>query len=138
MLDIEKRLVESKIIIADDKYISDCYILVNKEFLKSKALLNCKTQDENIMSHIPYERGEYIDLQSIGTKCELCAHGKIGIIISDTELIDYDYVKLFVNSFSYFIEFTSQEFRGGLLIKAFDENEKFVGCFASIQRRGNR
>ena len=88
MLDIEKRLVESKIIIADDNYISDGYILVNKEFLKSKALLNCKTQNENIMSHMPYEKGEYIDLTSVGTKCELCAHEKIERVINERDSVD--------------------------------------------------
>lgn len=141
MLDIEKRLVESDFIIADENYISDGYILVNKEFLRSKALLNCKTKDENIMSYIPFEMGEYIDLTSVGTQCELSSSERIGIVVDERNVVDYNFVKLFLKSFPYsFIEFTSQEYMGGKLIKAFAEDKKFVGCFCSMlknDKRGN-
>ena len=141
MLEIEKRLIESDFIIADDNYISDGFVLVNKEFLKSNVILNCKTKDENIMSHIPYEMGEYIDLTSCGTQCELQSNERIGIIVNENNSVDYNLVRLFLKSFPYsFIEFTKQDYMGGLLIKAFDEEDKFVGCFCSMlkqEKRGN-
>jgi hypothetical protein len=139
MLEIEKRLVESDFIIADENYISDGWVLVNKEFLRSKVLLNCKTKDENIMSHIPYEMGEYINLTGCGTKCELCSSERIGIIADENNSVDYNHVKLFLKSFPFsFIEFTKQDYMGGLLIKAFDEEEKFVGCFCSMLKNDKR
>ncbi len=135
MLEIEKRIIESDFIKADDDYISDGYILVNKRFLRNKILRDFKTDNENIMSKIPFEMGEYIDLTSLGTKCQLLTDERIGITIDEKNDVDYNFVRLFLKSFPYrFIEFTIQPFDNGYLIKAFDENDVFVGCFGSILR----
>ena len=54
---IEKHLIESDILRADDTYISDGYILVAKEFLYNEVLKAYKTDDCNLMERIPYENG---------------------------------------------------------------------------------
>ena len=141
MNEIEERLLNSDFIKADDNYISDGIILVNKKFISNKFLKEYKTDNKNIMKDIPYEKGEEICFNK-GSYCKLSGNYKISIVIDEYNSADYDIVKLFYESYKWeFIFFTVQdlikETEKYKLIKVFSCDEEFIGCFPSMYEGKN-
>lgn len=146
--ELEKYLIESDTVFADDNYVTDGFILLSKEFIQNKVLKNFKTLQEDFMQYIPYYRGEDFELSN---KCELLKGRQIGICLDDKDnFVNYEYVKMFIDHINntghyyYDIQFTKQRCADGVgyLIKVFinnnDEEETFVGAIMSIARIGEQ
>ena len=94
---IEKHLIESDILRADDTYISDGCILVAKEFLDNKVLKAYKTDDCNLMELIPYESGRDWELPEYA---RLAPHKQLWFEINADDRVNYKYIELFMDSVS--------------------------------------
>lgn len=138
---LEKYLIESDNVVADDNYITDGYILLSKEFTENKVLKNFKTLQEDFMKYVPYYRGEDFELSK---KCELLSSIQIGICLDDkNSFVDYKYVDMFTRHLNYTgryyrfdKHFTKQPYNGGHLIKIFTNmngKEIFAGAIMSIE-----
>ena len=94
--DLEKEMITSDILLADETYISNGIFLLAKKYLNT-GLLKQHIYDasklKKAIKQIPYEKGEEIDLTSAGTLCEMLPNGVLGIITDDTHCVDYNFIK---------------------------------------------
>lgn len=135
LLKIEKHLIESCILRADDTYISDGYILIAKDFLNNKVLKAYKTDDCNLMESIPYERGADWELPEYA---RLFPDKKLAFEINADFMVNYKYIDLFCCSVSYvdIVTFSIVKipFNGiseeAPILKVWN-NEKFMGLIMS-------
>lgn len=140
MRDLEEHLLYSDFIKADDKYISDGYFAISKEYVKSKALQICKNS-ENIFAEmertVPFEQGKEFFCFELGTECKLLAHEKIGIIYNENYKFDYEYVRM-INKAIPFWEITKTcviESDNKEPVLKFFVGDKFVACLMSMKNK---
>lgn len=122
--------INPKQIHADKIYISDGNVLVKKELLHNELLKNYVTQpDTNLMNYIPYDRGEDYELPN---NVFLYPKHKLYFEVDKVNLVDYDYIKLFMESYED-VNFTKIDFEiNGFKSKAIKvwRGDKFCGCIA--------
>lgn len=114
---------------ADDNYISDGCILVVKDKLKLDLLKKYKNYPNNIMSKIPYERGEVYELPDT---VSLYLHEKLYFGIDDKFTVDYEFIKQFAKSYTD-ISFTIVWCTDYPIIKVW-QGDKFIGCIATAHK----
>lgn len=136
---LEQRLFEAEKLTADDKYISDGYILVSKEFLKSDVLKQYKNEEKEMsemMSNIPYEIGEFWDLPD---NVELRSNHNFAFMYDETYGFDYNFIAMFEEAFffsclEYYISKVCLYGEECLILKIFDEKGNFYGLIPAIKR----
>ena len=91
LTNLEKYLIESNNVTADDEYISDGIIVVKKNYLKNKVLKKFKNTDKNILSDVPFDKGEEVSI-GCGTIAKLSTNNRILVNIN-SEWFDYEFIK---------------------------------------------
>ncbi|MDD3238252.1 MAG: hypothetical protein PHV37_09175 [Candidatus Gastranaerophilales bacterium] len=136
MLKVEEYLINSeRQLVADENYISDGIIIVAKDKIENPLLKQYKNIDENIMSTIPFEKGEQYDLPAF---CELFPRKILGFVFDEKYSFDYDFFDVFASSFYGLDYYTVRESGNRVpILKAFDEDDEFVGCFLAFKRVNN-
>lgn len=134
---IEKYLLNSDFIEADENYISDSIMLLSKKYLSSKALKKIKTTDDIFVlckNTIPFEKGNKFPLK-VGTKCILWKGEKIGIVYNENYLFNYDIVKMIIKALPYYDTktFVIENERKEPILKFFVKNE-FAGCLMCMKK----
>lgn len=142
-----ERFIKAPTIIADDNYISDGIVLINKQYLDTALLKAVKNESDNIMRTIPFEKGDEIDITSINTPIKLLRNNTIGIVLNENDhckyYANYDIVKMFEKLCPYIdIYYTILDNGRTKIIKVFrepdsiDDKDEFIGCFASMISEG--
>lgn len=136
---IEEMLLTSDLVRADNKYISNGYFLIDKKYIKSKALgqiCNSANLFDECEKTVPFEKGREF-LIEVGTKCKLGFNYRIDIIYNDKYSFDYEKVKAFIKSVApwdayetFVVENSDKE----PILKFFVEDE-FIGCIMSKVER---
>ncbi len=138
--DLEKRFFERDMIYANDTYITDGVIVLVKKYIKNNILKQYIKKPKELtkkINKIPYDKGSEIELTKVFTQCKLLSDNKIGIILDDNNYADYD-ILLMLEDY-YWLEYlkelnyTVQDFLTGKIVKFFDQDENFLGCFLSIK-----
>lgn len=139
MSNLEEYLLETDCILADDKFISDGFFMIKKDYLKSKALRCCKNKD-NLFDLsgdiIPFERGIEYDCTSVGIRCELLPHNEIGIYYNEKYCFNYDKVKMLIKQIPFWqiaCFYVVENKQGQPLLKIF-VNDEFVACLMAMQK----
>ena len=132
---LEKYLIKNhNTLKACDKYITNGYILVSKNFLENTLLKSYKTQDEDLceMIKLTYKQGELWELPEF---VKLSPYGKKYFIYDENYEFDYDFIKLFYSIHRLLgIEFCIVKHYGAPTIKVFIDN-KFAGLFMACKIR---
>ncbi len=149
MLEIEKYLIkqcELENLQADDKYLSDGIVVVSKKDIRLKILKDFKTMPDNtILKNVPFEKGKKWEIPN---EVVLRGGGKFDFKYDDIFSFDYDYIKLFEQTFcccSYFALpcLTYPNSTQAPVLKVFNF-DKFVGLIVSsirdyeLFRKGNK
>lgn len=118
---------------ADDTYIGDGAVVVVKNKLGNVLLRGFKNMSLNLMSNVPYDKGEEYELPDT---VETRGYGKLEYIFDDNYSFDYKLISLFYKSFgiaqAYIQWFSYGDDKKAPMIKFFDYNKNFIGGIASI------
>lgn len=134
--DLEKEMLTSDILLADETYISNGIFLLTKKYLNTDLLKKYTYNADELkeaIKQIPYEKGEEIDLTSVGTLCEMLPNGVLGIITDEEHYIDYDFIKILKSSYSWRLSYFTQV-RNKEIIKFWGINDEFLGCVCAIKK----
>ena len=139
LTDLEQYLIESDKVKADDEYISDGIIVIHKNFIKNKILKSFKNTDKNILSDVPFDKGEEVSI-GYGTHAKLGLGNRILIDIN-SEWFDYEFIKklwfhLLYVSFATNLTFADIdcENQNVPILKFFDENDNFIGLIVGCKK----
>lgn len=122
---------------ADENYVSDGFIAINKKFVNSKLLEQFKTVGVNLLTRIPYDKGEDFELPD---RVELFPNNKLAFPYSEEFYFDYNFVKIIKESFFNTAQTIVFANYGGVeqapIMKFWDEDDEFIGCLSmSIKKR---
>ena len=137
---LEKRFFEKDTIYANDTYITDGVIVLDKKYIQNDILKKYINKPEKLteaINKIPYNKGSKIELTEVLTQCELLGVNKIGVILGNNNYADYDILLMLENYYRSWcfkeLNYTVQNFSAGKVVKFFDQDENFLGCFLSIK-----
>lgn len=138
MQTIENYLLNTKTskLRADNTYISDGNILVKKDNLDNELLKIYCTQKENLMTYIPFERGNDYKLPN---HVYLYPKHKLYFEIDEEFSVDYQFIKVFMENFED-LTFTIVDMyiNNDLLkiVKVWQGGDIFIGCIACAKTFG--
>lgn len=115
---------------ADYTYISDGAVLIRKDNLDSDLLKNYRTQPDNLMTYIPFERGNEYKLPNY---VYLHPKKRLFFEIDKDFSVDYRFIEIFMENFED-LTFTTVDMyiNNDLLkiVKVWQGGNVFIGCIA--------